>query len=573
MWRLRELLVALGSILSLLACTQPPVEEAGASPEQAVVGRHGGRLIVAQSTDPKSLNPVTHNDFESRAIIHRMTADLIHIDRYTQQTVPALAESWSVSEDGRSYTLRMREGLRFSDGAPCTADDVVFSFEVYLDEEVHAAQRELLIVGGKPISVRKLDDLTVAVALAEPYAAAERLFDGFAILPRHMLETVYREGDFRSAWSLTTAPDEIAGLGPYRLKNYVPGERVVLERNPYYWKYDQSGAQLPYLDELVFLVVDSDEARLMRFEAGEIDMVARLDPTSYAFLEANAESRGLQLFDLGPGLTFNFMFFNQNDLTGRELPVIESKQAWFRDLGFRRAISSAIDRDALTKIGFLGRATPATTHVSRGYTRWINSSLKPTERSLDESRRLLAASGFAWAESGALVDREGTPVELSIMAVPDNKMVALIQDDLKQIGIEVRIDKLELRMIADRLFNSYDFEACAIGFGGGDPDPNPTMVFLTSDGPQHLWRQPMTPWQQEIDQLMRDQISVLSYQERKRMYDRVQQLVAENLPFIPLVYPNILVGCRRDLGNFRPTVMGHHTLWNVEELFWLQQKQ
>jgi peptide/nickel transport system substrate-binding protein len=571
MWRVRELLAALVFILSLLACTQPPAEDAVGSSEQALFGRRGGRLIVAQATDPKSLNPVTHNDLESRAIIHRMTADLIHIDRYTQQTVPALAESWSVSEDGRSYTLRLREGLRFSDGTPCTADDVVFSFEVYLDEEVHAAQRELLMVGGEPISVRKLDDVTVVFALAEPYAVAERLFDGFAILPRHLLETVYREGDFRSAWSLATPPDEIAGLGPFRLKSYVPGERIILERNPYYWKYDQSGVQLPYLDELVFLVVDSDETRLMRFEAGEIDMVDRLDPTSYDFLEAYAEGKGLRLFDLGPGLTFSFLFFNQNDLAGRDLPVIERKQRWFRKTAFRKAISSAIDRDAIAGIAYQGRATPVITHVSSGYSRWVDDSIVPPEGSIDEARRLLAASGFVWDDDGKLVDGSGDRVELSIIAIPDNKMVSLIQEDLKQLGIEVRINKLELRMIVDKIFNSYDFEACLLSFGGGDADPNPTMAFLTSDGPQHLWRQPITSWQEEIDQLMRDQISVLSYQERKQMYDRVQQLVAENLPFIALVSPNILAAGRRDLGNFRPAVMGHHTLWNVEELFWLQQ--
>jgi peptide/nickel transport system substrate-binding protein len=413
----------------------------------------------------------------------------------------------------------------------------------------------------------------VVVELAEPYAVTERLFDSFAILPRHLLETPYREGSFQSAWSLSTPPAEVAGLGPFRLKQYVPGERVVLERNPFYWKHDSSGTQLPYLDELVFVTVRSEEALLMRFEACEIDMVDRLDPTSYSFLESGAARRGWQVADLGPGLTYSFLFFNQNDLTGRALPTIERKQSWFRETGFRQAVSTAIDRDAIARIVYQGRATPAVTNVSSGYRQWVNEALKPPERSLDEARRLLTNIGFSWDAEGSLIDGDGDRVELTILAAPSNKIVTLIQDDLRQLGIDARIARLELRVMLDRVLNSFDFEACVLSLAGGDADPNSTIARLSSDGSQHVWRQPMTPWQREIDQLMRDQVSVVSYQERRQMYDRVQQLVAENLPFIALVNPNILVACKRELGNFRPAVLEHHTLWNVEELFWQRPKE
>ena len=174
--------------------------------------------MVAQRSEPKTLNPVTAADARSREVIGRMTADLIHINRDSQKTEPALAKSWSLSRDGRVFTLKLRRGLRFSDGQPFDADDVVFSFQVYLDEKIHSPQRDLLIVGGKPIAVQKIDSYTVRFTLAQPYAAAERIFDSLAMMPRHLLEKPYREGKLRPGVELRTPPAEIAGLGPFRLK-------------------------------------------------------------------------------------------------------------------------------------------------------------------------------------------------------------------------------------------------------------------------------------------------------------------------------------------------------------------
>src|SRR5271167_2022546 len=193
---------------------------------EGVPGHAGGRLVVALRSEPKTLNPVLAVDEPSREVIRCLTADLIHINRGSLKTEPALAKSWSVSRDGRQYTLQLRRGVRFSDGAPFDADDVIFSFQVYLDEKIDSAQRDPLVVGGKPITVVKVDDFTVRFELAQPYAAAERLFDGVAILPRHLLEGIYRGGGFSDAWNVSMAPSAFAGLGPFRLKEYVPGQRI-----------------------------------------------------------------------------------------------------------------------------------------------------------------------------------------------------------------------------------------------------------------------------------------------------------------------------------------------------------
>src|SRR5260370_9771095 len=160
-----------------------------------------------------------------------MEGELVHINRAAQLTEPALAKSWKISPDGLQYTLTLRKGLRFSDGQPLDADDVLFTFRVYLDERVHAPQRDLLIVGGKPITVRKLDAWTVVFQLAKTYGVGERLFDGFAILPRHLLEKPYAEGKLGQTCAISTPANHWAELAPFRFKEYVPVHRLVFAPN------------------------------------------------------------------------------------------------------------------------------------------------------------------------------------------------------------------------------------------------------------------------------------------------------------------------------------------------------
>jgi len=239
------------------------------------VGHYGGSLVVAQGAEPRTLNPVTAADVRSREVIGQMMADLIHINRESQKTEPSLAKSWTASRDGRVFTLKLRRGLRFSDGQPFNADDVVFSFRVYLDEKIHSPQRDLLIVGGQPIAVQRIDSYTVRFTLTQPYAAAERIFDSLAMMPRHLLEKAYHEERFTQVWNVNTPPAEMAGMGPFRLKQYVPGQRIVLERNPYFWKIDQKKNRLPYLNELIFLFAGNEDAQVIRFQAGDTDIISQ----------------------------------------------------------------------------------------------------------------------------------------------------------------------------------------------------------------------------------------------------------------------------------------------------------
>jgi peptide/nickel transport system substrate-binding protein len=537
-------------------------------------GRHGGRLVVALRSEPRTLNPVTASDSPpTRDVTGRLHADLIRINRETQRTEPALARSWSVSPDGRQYTLQLRRGIRFSDGAPFSADDVVFTFQVLLDERVRAPHRDLLIVGGKPLTVEKLDSHTVRFTLAQPYAAAERIFDSIAILPRHRLEPVYAAGRLSEVWGLTSPPDAIVGLGPFQLREFVPGERLVLVRNPHYWKVDAAGKRLPYLDELVFLFVPAEDAQVLRFRSGESHLLNRVSAENFAVLER--EPRGkYQLRDLGPGLEYTFLLFNMNELPPPGRPSIARVQSWFRDQRFRQAVSLAIDRESLVRIAYQGRAAALWGNVPPGNYRWVNTAIPRPARSLERARALLEGAGFRY-RGDALVDAAGQGVEFSIVASASNaqrlRMATIIQDDLRQLGMRVHVVPLEFRALVDRVYQSLDYEACVLALGDGDADPNSEMNVWLSRGPSHLWslgqKQPREAWEREVDVLMESQLVTLNYRRRKELYDRVQQIVAEQVPLVFLASPHVLVAARPDIGNFRPAVLGPQTLWNVDELY------
>jgi peptide/nickel transport system substrate-binding protein len=556
---------------------QHPSEEVLISDNQ--VGRSGGRLVVSLRSEPKTLNPVTSTDISSREVIAQMTGDLVHVNRLSQQTEPALAKTWHVSPDGLRYTLQLRRSLRFSDGHPVDADDVIFSFKVYLDEAVHSPQRDLLVIEGNPIGVEKVDAYSVVFKLAQPYGAAERLFDSIAILPRHLLEEAYKTGKLAQTWGLGTPPQEIAGLGPFRLKEYVAGQRITLERNPYYWKVDRKGTRLPYLNQITFLLVANADAEVIRFQAGDTDIINRLSAEDYSALEREQGSGSFHLFDLGSSLEFNFLFFNLNSVVPAQSSGLTRKQAWFREAKFRQAVSLGIDREAIARIVYRGRGTPLWTPVTPASSFWVNTAIPHPARTVGDARKLLAGAGFSWKDDGTLVDTSGAPVEFSIITSASNQqrtqMATMIQADLKDLGIHVQVVPLEFHSVLDRIFQTHDYEAAVLGLGAGDVDPTSEMNVWVSSGNDHVWDlgepHPATSWDSEIDQLMEKQLSTMNPKSRKRLYDRVQEILAKDLPIICLASPNMLVGAKDEVANFKPATLDPHTLWNSQELFFREK--
>jgi peptide/nickel transport system substrate-binding protein len=267
--------------------------------------------------------------------------------------------------------------------------------------------------------------------------------------------------------------------------------------------------------------------------------------------------------------------FNLNDDTAK-YPDVARKQKWFRDLAFRQAVSSAIDRAAIVRLVYRGRATPLSTHISSGNKLWFDASIPAPVHSIDKAKQLLRSGGFSWNSSGMLLDSSDQPVEFTILVSSSNAqrggMATLIQDDLKQVGITAHVIPMEARATIDRVLNTHEYDATIMGIASGDTDPNSDNNIFLSSGGTHLWhlgeKSPATAWEAEMDRLLEQQLVTLDYKRRKKLYDRALEIEATQLPLIYLVAPNVLVGAQEDLGNFHPAVLEQYTFWNAEELFW-----
>ena len=535
-------------------------------------GKAGGVLTIAQTSEPKTFNPVMAADQGTRDVLSVISSDLVHINRLTLKTELALAKNCVMSADGRHYTLTLRDGLRFSDGVAITADDVVFSFKVYLDERVNSPQRDVLIVDGKPIAVTRLSPLSVRVDLPEPYAPGDRLFDSIWILPKHTLEKAFVEGRFPQAWTVGTAVDDLVSSGPFRIKQYLPGQRLILERNPHYWKRDEAGQPLPYLDRLDVAFVADQNAMLLRLMSHEISAASRLRPEEFARLE---QTPTLSARDAGAGLEYNFLFFNWS------APAPQG--AWFRTLKFRQAVARAIDRESIVKLVYQGRGSSLSSQVTDGNRRWRADSVAEYAYDPRRAEAMLREAGFRRNGAGPMLDPDGRPVEFSLMVSATNqarrKMATLIQDDLAQIGIKVRLQPTEFGVMTDAVLKTRKFDSALWGIVSGDADPNSEMNVWTSGGTLHVWNlkssgaaQPVEPWQAEVDHLMSVQMTATNAAARKLAYDKVQQLVTANVPVVFLASPHVLAVGDRDLGNFEPAVTDPVLLWNADRLFWQHRK-
>jgi peptide/nickel transport system substrate-binding protein len=520
----------------------------------SAAGAHGGRLRSSLRAEPKTLNPAFATDISSRALVSILHADLLHINRKTDVVEPALARSWEVSHGGQTYTLHLRRGIHFSDGRPFNADDVLFSFRVYLDINLNAPQRDLLIIDGHPIQIVKVDPYTVRFDLPRPYAAAARLFDGLAILPSHLLEPLEKSGKLKDAWTISTPPAQLAGLGPFRLKSYRPGEALTFERNPYYWKQDPAGNTLPYLDEVDLALLPNQDAESIRFSAGQTDLMARLNADSYASLERQSSAQQTQFLDAGAGLEFDFLLFNLNADVGTKLPEAARTQKWFSQVAFRQALSLAINRDVLVNLVFQNHAVPLASPITPASREWADPTFKPEKQDLARSRDLLSSAGFRLRD-GLLYDRDGNPVSFTILAPSSNRqrneMASMLRQQFAALGIDAQVVSLEFRSLLQRVTQTHDYDTAVMGLSAGDTYPNGNLSLWLSDGSLHLWNlaqpHPSTSWEGEIDDLVRRQLYQTNPAERRKTWFRVQQIYRQQLPFLSLTSPDLLGAARKEL--------------------------
>ena len=548
---------------------------------EGTAGQYGGTLVTAIGQEPRSFNRIVSSDTATADITDRIFADLIHINRETQRPEPSLAKSWEYSPDRRTMTMHLREGILFSDGHPFTADDVLFTFQVIYDPKVNSPQADQLKVHGQPFALKRTGDYEIEFTFDQTTAGIERVFDSVFILPKHKLEAAYNAGSFASAWSVTSPPSEIAGLGPFRFSRYTPGQRVELERNPHYWKVDAQHRRLPYLSRVILVIIPNRETQFLNFKSGELDVLNDLRAEDYSALTQGAGSSGIVVKDLGPSLGSELLWFNQNrDMNPKtHKPFMNRpKLEWFTNTQFRQAVSYAINRKSLVDLVYQGRATEAYGPVTISNKFWFNPSIKQYPYNVDQAKKLLSEAGFHLATvKGQLQLKDGAqrPVRFSLITNAGNrnreKIGALVQNDLEKIGIQVDFTPLEFSSLIGRIMENFDYEACLLGPTNVDTDPSGQMNLWLSNAPNHQWfpnqKKPATRWEERVDELMLGQSTASSEEQRKKAFDEVQWIVSEQLPFIYLVSRDVLVAAKSRVGNFRPTVLDHHTLWNCEQLY------
>lgn len=565
--------LALLPLLLLIGCNRAstPTGEPTAGPQ------HGGRLVVAQLKGPSTFNPLFTDDNESLTVLSLLQATLIRINRQSQQTELELAATADFSPDGRSLTMRLRPDLKFSDGHPLTADDVVFTFQVIYDPAIPSSVADILKVGGRPIQVEAVNDRTIRFTFPEAIAGAERLFDVVNVLPKHILEPVYRDGKLKEAWNISTPPDQVVGTGPFRLQAYQSNQRLTLVRNPYYWKRDGQGRTLPYLDGIELLIVPDKNTQLLKFQQGELDMFYPLQIEQAATLQPLIQKGEVVIHDLGPSLITELLWFNLNPgYNRRGRPLVDPVKAkWFHRVEFRRAVAMAIDRQAIVDTVFSGAATALSGFVSPGETQWYDAQLTPLHYAADQAARLLEQIELVDRNGdGIREDAQGHPVRFTLITNTNplrQKIGLLIQQDLKKVGIDVVFVPIESKALQDKIYHERDYEACLFSLQSGDTDPNSKQNFLLSSGNLHYWhprqKSPATSWEAEIDRLMAEQARTMDPIARKELFHRVQRLMAEQMPIIPLVARKMMTAARQRVGHLKPGILWDHLLWNAEELY------
>ena len=548
------------------------------------VGNPGGNLTIATISEPLTFNLAISKDASSSGVLGYLFEGLTETSWLTDQVEPRLAESWEGSDDGLTWTFRLRKDVKWHDGESFTAHDVEFTFNRiiynldidassrptfhfrYLDEETGEWEES-------PMTVKALDDFTVECVLPVPFAPFLRSM-GTAIYPKHILDKHVEDGTFESTWDIGTDPSEVIGTGPFTIESYEPGERVVLARNPNYWLEDEAGNSLPYLDRVVRVIVPDFDAEREMFLLGESDFYGLLGE-DLADFEPQQEEGNFTIYRRGPGFGTTFLGFNMNPGANPDTgePYIAPKKLeWFKKKEFRRAVAHSIDKAAIIRDVQHGVGYPQWASISPATGDFHNPNVRKHEYDIEKANEIL--DGIGWMDTdgdGIREDEAGNDIEFSLVTNEGNsvreEVGELIHQGMTEIGIDVDFQLVEFGDLVSQLTASYDWEAMIIGFTGG-PDPYSGINFWHSSESLHLWYpnqpEPATEWEAEIDELYVLASQELDRVKRVEMYHRAQEIAAENLPVIYTTLSERLSAVRNVFGNFTPTLYAH---WDIRYLY------
>jgi len=557
--------------------------------EDGEIGRYGDTLVRATAGNPKTFNPLLANESSSTELLNGpMFSSCGGYHLVKQEKQAGLCEKYERSKDGMTYTFTLREGLRWSDGAPLTTEDVEFTWRVVTDPKIPNSVKDLFKQGtgpdGKPLfpTFERVDARVFRYRLARKDVLFDSAVNSIYFVPKHLWERTYEAGQFNNAMGLGTPPEKIVVSGPFRLKTFASEERIVLERNPHFWKVDREGNRLPYLDRVITLVVPDFNAEFLKFTEGETDVHA-VRPEQFDALKRREARADYVVKDLGPAFATYWFMFNLDDGLDKEgQPYVDPMKAkWFNTKSFRKAVSHAIDRDGIVRTVLNGRGVPLWTFYSPANKLWAHDGVKKYPYDLERARGLLKAAGFQHTD-GKLHDPDGNPVEFSMVTNSENAtrvaMLNVIKDDLGKLGINAHIRPVPFNDLVLALRTNRKFDAMLLGWGSGvPPDPAQSRNIMLSSGQSHAWhpaqKTPATPWEKRIDELVHLTNSFYDHAERKKHHDELLEIFSEELPQITLVTLTDFAAARKNVGNFMPNALSRKCHWNLDYLFLKQPKR
>ena len=511
----------------------------------------------------------------------------------TNELEPALAESWTVSEDRLKIIFTLRDKLKWSDGKPLTVDDVMFTYkDIYFNEKIPTLYKDFLRIGNKNVfpSIQKLDEKRIEFILPEPFTPFLRKSASLAILPAHALRDSVLSNDangnpqFISTWGTDTSPEKIIVNGAYQIESYTPSERVIFKSNPYYYRKDDLGQKMPYINSIVWQIIPSTDNHLLRFRSGELDSLS-VQPETFALLKREEKRGKFTIHNGGLKTGISFVTFNLNQASNSQgKPFVNSiKSRWFNDLAFRKAVAYAIDRKRMKTNIYRGIGELQHSPIAEQSPYYLSpkQGLKTYSYNPQRARKILTDAGFQYNSQQQLLDKDGNLVKFNILVKSeDQSRIALaVQDeeDLKNIGIQTDLQTLSFNTVLQKILAKRDWECYVGNFEAGVVEPNEIAVFWTSNGSFHMFnknskstKRPIigwkaTDWEKEIDELFQAAAKEADESKRKQIYGEFQQIVAEQLPVFFLVNPISLKAVRNRVENVEYSAVSRF-LWNIDEL-------
>jgi len=422
---------------------------------------------------------------------------------------PSLAESWDVSEDGKLYTFHLLKDIKWHDGEPFTARDVLYTYQVTIDPKTPTAY------AGDFLKVKKvtvLDDHTLRVSYDKPFAPALMSW-GSPILPRHLLS-----GRDITASPLSRRP---VGTGLYRFREWVAGQKIVLAANPDYFE------GRPYLDGYVMRIIPDTATMFLELRAAGIDQMG-LTPLQYTRqTENNLFRKNYRKYRYH---SFSYVYMGYN-----------LKNPLFADKRVRQAIAYAVNKEEMIRGVLLGLGQAATGPYKPG-TWACNDRVRTYPYDPGRAKSLLAEAGWRDSDGDGVLDKDGRPFAFEIITNQGNEVRAkcaeIIQKQLADVGIRVKIRILEWAAFVNDFINKRRFEATILGWTIPQ-DPDIYDVWHSSKtGPDEL--NFISYKNAEVDRLIERGREVFDQQERKRCYDRIQEILAEEQPYLFLYVPDAL---------------------------------